>query len=204
MDGAADPSDLFDLSNVDPRDPDANTSVVLWLYGATMMSIQGFERSLAWLAIILTRDPVKETGPFDVQFRRSFDRFHRAFQRDPAGTLRKRIKGRVSDELYDRIGEFIKRRNHVAHRVLVERIEQGDDGARRFRRGTTADLLLIGIDATKLGGELHALAEAERAKWPAPEEALPPEAQQAMQDVAEFLFRRRVRPEVLMRLQRKA
>jgi hypothetical protein len=191
-----------DIFDADPNDPDKSIGWVTLLYGATMTSIQSFERSLAHLSIVVNADPSKQSGDFWKDYRRVWDEHWRAFQKDSAGqTLRKRLKGKIPDDLYERLDALITtRRNTLAHRFMIERVERDDDGEARFRRGTILELLRTYIEVRKLSEEVVAEAESARARLP-DAGPVPPEAAEAIEDLIQFTMFRKVRREVLERTQ---
>jgi hypothetical protein len=147
-----------DIFDADPNDPDKSIGWVTLLYGATMTSVQSFERSLAHLSLVVNADPAQWSGDFLEDYKRAWNEHWRAFQKDSAGqTLRKRLKGKIPDDLYGGLDTFIStRRNALAHRFMVERVERGDEGRTRFQRGTILELVRTFIEVQKLTGEVAA------------------------------------------------
>ncbi len=106
-------------------DPESIDAAVLGAYGATMFTVQAFERSLAALVLVLGVKSSK-TGTFknDEQFRKyihkMISRTLDAFQRASAKALRNRLPENFDPELKTEIENLIVWRDRLAHRYLVE------------------------------------------------------------------------------------
>jgi len=101
-------------------DPDASVQWVLLLYGATMLAVQGFEFSLRWLYAVVNVDPNKvSNASIERQWRKAFEKMWSAFQKGSAGMRladeNKGLKGRIPDDLFDELDDFIQRRPILWH-----------------------------------------------------------------------------------------
>jgi len=99
-----------------------------------------------------------------------------AFQKGSAGMRlsdeNKGLKGRIPDDLFDELDDFIqRRRNPLAHNFLVERISAEAGG--RFASGTILFLVESTIAASKLNDRMQAVADEIRSTWP--EQPKPPD-----------------------------
>lgn len=104
---------------------------VLGAYGATMLTVQAFERNLAVLVLALEAKPWK-TKPFKnkEQFRaflqKLISRQIDVFQRASAKALRNRLPQGFDEALLTEIETAIAWRDRLAHRYLVENAQAGN------------------------------------------------------------------------------
>src|ERR1700734_2033715 len=108
-----------------PPDPADIDAAVLGIYGATMLAVQAFERSLAVLVLVLEAKPWKNrTFKTDEQCKayigKQIARAIDVFQRSSAKALRNRLPDSFDPELKDQITALIVWRDRLAHRYLVE------------------------------------------------------------------------------------
>lgn len=122
-------------------DPDASIYDVMSIYGALMLQVQTFEIGLATLALVVEIDPgrVSQASP-ERQIKKAIKKALHAFQAGSPSASRDRLKGKVSEPLYDQISQLIPHRNRLAHRFLVEQLFN-PGGEQRFRQGTAFQIV---------------------------------------------------------------
>jgi len=113
-----------------PPDPTTLDAAVLVTYGATMLAVQAFERSLAALVLVLEARPWKtRTFKSDEHFRsylrKAIPRAIDVFQRASAKALRNKLPADFDPELKEEIERLIMWRDRLAHRYLVENARPG-------------------------------------------------------------------------------
>jgi hypothetical protein len=121
--------------------PDARDGVVM-LYGATMMAVQTFERSLATLVLVLG---VKKRSPKTPEraarkFVQAIKRSLHIYQRASAAELRDKLPDDFDAELMADIELLIDLRDRLAHRYLLEKIVDRTT----FQPGTALELIGFG------------------------------------------------------------
>jgi hypothetical protein len=147
----------------DPRtmeDPEESTGWIFALYGATMLATQGVEQLVSMLYLFASHEPGKQSNASPQrQLKSTFEKGWNAFQKGTAGMklndAKRGVKDHIDGELYERLDKFITGpRAQLAHRFLIERITQTDDGA-RFIPGTALYLVESEREATELTLLLH-------------------------------------------------
>lgn len=113
-----------------PPDPTDIDAAVLGAYGATMLTVQTFERSLAVLVLAQETQPWKNrTFKTDEQCKayvgKQISRAIDVFQRSSAKALRNRLPDSFDLKLKDQITALIVWRDRLAHRYLVEHARLG-------------------------------------------------------------------------------
>lgn len=192
---------MLDFDKANPKDPDASTAWVHLIYGATMHRVQVLEHLVAFLSLVVTRDPHAEPeGTMRDQFPATLMRWWRAYQKDAGGQTLVKIKGKIPDDLCSALQTFFKRRNGLAHRFFIEQIETGAD-SERFAPGTMLMLMEMSAEALRLTKRIEERSASVRASWPKPSEQPPAEFMRWVEDFVELTTRRRVRAEVLADIQ---
>ncbi|HEV2974522.1 MAG TPA: hypothetical protein VGX69_05940 [Solirubrobacteraceae bacterium] len=150
----------------------------LTMYGATMLSVQAFERSLAALTLALGAKPWK-TKPFKSPehmhryLGRLFSRIAHAFQKASAAELRKMLPAGLDPDLVAEIDGLIKWRGRLAHRYLIEKMVLGAGGL-SFKPGVPVELLRVSQQFAATGKKVTDLLQSTIASWPQLEDT-PPE-----------------------------
>jgi hypothetical protein len=106
-------------------------AAVAGTYGATMMTVQAFEFSLAVLVGVIElpdRVEAAEGQSFEEQMRAAIKRGIDITQKLTAGQARRRLEGRIDEDLLSEIEPLIAWRNFLAHRYLRVRFAGSGDG----------------------------------------------------------------------------
>lgn len=120
--------------------PDANSYDVFAIYGALMQQVQVFEVGLATLALLVELEPSHiSNASLQRQLKAAVKKGRHAFHAGSPAASRDRLRGKVSKGLYAEIDDLIPHRNRLAHRFLVERIWEADDGP-CFKPGTALQI----------------------------------------------------------------
>jgi hypothetical protein len=152
-----------------PIEPAAVDMAVLGAYGATMLTVQAFERNLAVLVLALEAKPWK-TKPFKSkeQFRASFEKLISrqidAFQRASAKVLRNRLPQDFDAALLAEIETAIVWRNRLAHRYLIESVRPGHGN--HFEPGAFIELWRLSTQFQAVTSKLHERLQARLAELP--------------------------------------
>jgi hypothetical protein len=122
-------------------DPDASSYDVFSIYGALMQEVQSFELSLAGLALVVEIDPNSvSNASLERQLKKAIKRGRHAFQAGSPAASRNRLEAKIPDDLYSEIDQLIPHRNRLAHRFLIERMIDAEDGP-RFKSGTALEIV---------------------------------------------------------------
>ncbi len=170
--------------------PDANAYTVWFfaLYGATMLSVQLVEHSVAFLYLVANTDPLKSSNASAKrQWSASMDRTWRAFQKGTAGMklhdTKVGIKAHLDGDLYDELDAFITGpRNQLAHRYLLERVAHTEQGGLQSLAAAGGELLEIHQRADRLHKRLYRRAMEVMGTWPETSEP-PDDVKQWLEDV---------------------
>jgi hypothetical protein len=152
-----------------PIESAAIDMAVLGAYGATMLTVQAFERNLAVLVLALEAKPWK-TKPFKnkEQFRASLQKLISrqidAFQRASAKALRNRLPQGLDEALLADIETAIAWRDRLAHRYLIENAQAGN-GA-HFEPGAFIELWRLSAQFQAVTLKLHERFQARLAELP--------------------------------------
>ncbi len=137
--------------------PDA--AAVLFHYGATMLAVQNFERSLATL-VLLARPRTRELKTPEAAAR-GLQRALHDYRRVSAAELRRKLPEDFDPELLPELEVMIDWRDRLADRYLMEKLDL-DDGPGHFQPGTADELMAVGIGfqvvVAKLGEKITAAA----------------------------------------------
>jgi hypothetical protein len=151
-------------------DPDGDSYGIFAIYGATMLEVQSLELAIAILVLVVETEPGKKSNAsLERQLKKILKRSQEAFQRNPVSVLRNKLKGKIADELYVAIDEFIPQRNHLAHSFLRERLASAEEGG-GFKRGSALALTERCRDFRRLNREVIAERERVLATFPQGEE----------------------------------
>ncbi len=188
-------------------DPEADLPAMFMLYGATMFAVQGVEQGIGWLHVVVNTDPYRTSNASaQRQWRAAYKRLWGSFQRGSAGMRLNDavtgLKNHLAPELYEDLHAFIStRRNQLAHRFLIERINRTEDGGARFSSGSVLELLEATIEAKRLIGLLQQEADNVLATWPEPTESPPAEVLEFMETVARITIKKQFPAEMAEQLQ---
>lgn len=135
------------------------TTLVLSLYGSTMMGAQAFEQTLAALSIALEiaahpKPPSQTAAAFYRRTGKAITRAWHRFQRASASELRKLLPEDFDSELMRDIEIMIDWRDLLAHRYLLKKVV--DEPDRRFAADTPAELLQVARQFADLNQRLNA------------------------------------------------
>lgn len=127
------------------------------LYGFVMFNAQLWERALALIWWQETKRPnAKPSGDFDTRSsKKAVARLEAALLRTTAPAARAKVAATLGDEADAEIGELIEARNRLAHRFLIEQIQDGGT----FRPGTLRTLVVLGERFFLSLGQLHAVID---------------------------------------------
>jgi hypothetical protein len=145
---------------------------VFHAYGVTMCMVQGFEQALATLVLLFGRNRATGQLKSPEAFRRTLARSMEAYERAPAGELRKNLPEQFDPELMGEIESLIEWRERLSHRYLMEKLNLGDR-LDRFQPGTADELVRVGIAFRttwsrlneEIGSRTEALPEADAPDW---------------------------------------
>jgi hypothetical protein len=137
--------------------PDATG--VFYLYGAVMLGVQTFERSLATLVLVLGRNrrtrELKTPQAVARALQKALDRAVNAYQKASASALRNDLPEDFDAELLKEIEGMIRWRDTLAHRYLVEKLLL-DGGPNQFQPDTAEELMKLGTGFMTLTAKLQA------------------------------------------------
>lgn len=178
-------------------DPDGSAVGVPLLYGVAMGAIQGLERELALLSVLANTSPTSnDSRPFEERFPALFKRYWQAFQKDAAGHALRKVRRELPEELRDELAEFFRtKRNTLAHRFFVERIEADEQGRPRFRRGSCLALMATYQEAERLSARVREVFVERSKDLPFGTGKPTPDQTQWAEDVLRLVTRRQLRPE---------
>jgi hypothetical protein len=129
---------------------DAQTTLVLSIYGSTMLKVQAFEQTLATLMLALqVKAEAPRTYPtprhFHRHVRRLLKKYIHAYQHATASELRQKLPEGFDPALVEEIEEATEYRDLLAHRFLIARLAPGGQGGEGiFKRGTITQLVRLG------------------------------------------------------------
>jgi hypothetical protein len=143
---------------------------VLLAYGSTMTQVQVFERTLALLVLALEAKPrtrrLKTPEHFHDYMRKLISRSFHVFQRASASELRNRLPADFDPGLRRQIDTLIERRDRLAHRYLVERLNLGVMAGPRYKVEAFGELIELGKQFQAATGEILERALARLAELP--------------------------------------
>jgi hypothetical protein len=109
----------------------------LYLYGATMLSVQMWEMAVATLRFAFEIDPKRKPKALDAEIQRAIKRAWHFYKRSTASENAKALKGSDLDaDVLSDVGNLLPIRDRLAHRYLRENIGAIMDAA---EKGLPAD-----------------------------------------------------------------
>jgi hypothetical protein len=161
---------------------------VLAQYGATMLAVQGFELLLAGLVQVAEFDPARldRPGPplpgkrLERTVRKSLKNTWHLVQVASASEMRRRLEGKVADELMTEITVLTKWRDFLAHRYLRTRLVGSSESAPVVDPGLAIELFELGKAFGECSERIREETASIMAAWSRKTDKTPEQVRKAM------------------------